>query len=81
MTCFIHDTLGQRVILDAGRPAQLAAERRIARERRVNRHLRGALSGVAVVLVVALAAGVLALRTAERAPEDRDRADAAAALA
>jgi DNA-binding SARP family transcriptional activator/WD40 repeat protein len=50
----------------------LAAETRIARERSVNRRLRGALAGVGVLLVLTLAAGVVAVRTANQA--DRARA-------
>jgi len=55
-----------------------AATMRIARERTVNRRLRGALAGVGVLLVLALVAGVLALRSADQAQRNQDRAEAAA---
>ncbi|MDT7570249.1 MAG: hypothetical protein QOE05_423, partial [Actinomycetota bacterium] len=58
-----------------------AAEQRVLRERRVNRRLRGALAGVAVFLVLALVAGLAAVRTADRAQRDQQRAERAAALA
>jgi WD40 repeat protein len=60
---------------------QRAAETRIAQERRVNRRLRGALAGVGVLLVLTMVAGVVAVRSADRASRDRDRAEAAADLA
>ena len=60
---------------------QRAAETRIAQERQVNRRLRGALAGVGVLLVLTLVAGVVAVRTADQADRDRDRAEAAAELA
>ena len=47
-------------------------EERIRRERRVNRRLRGALAGVGVLAVLALVAGVLAVRSSDRA-EGRPR--------
>ena len=57
------------------------AQQRVRRERRINRRLRGALAGVAVLAVCALVAGVLAVRSADRAEDDRDRARAAADVA
>ena len=58
-----------------------ATEARVARERRVNRRLRGSLAGVALLLAVALVAGFLALRGADQAREQRSRAQQAATLA
>jgi len=58
-----------------------AATMRIARERTVNRRLRGALAGVGVLLVLTLVAGVLALRSADQARHNLDRSEAAARLA
>ncbi len=58
-----------------------AAQQRVRRERRTNRRLRGALTGVAVLAVCALVAGVLAVRSSDRAAGERDRARAAADLA
>jgi WD40 repeat protein len=58
-----------------------AAEARAARERTVSRRLRGALAGVGVLLVLALVAGILAVRSAEQARQDRDQKEAAARLA
>jgi len=58
-----------------------AAETRIAQQRRANRRLRTALAGVGVLLVVALVAGLLAVRTSDRARNERDLAEAAANLA
>ncbi|HET7072273.1 MAG TPA: BTAD domain-containing putative transcriptional regulator [Nocardioides sp.] len=60
---------------------QQAAETQIARERRSRRRLRGALAGVGVLLVLALVAGVLAIRAANEAERDRERHEAAALLA
>ncbi len=57
------------------------AEIRVARERTVNRRLRGALAGVGVLLVLALVAGFLALRSADEARRNQDRSEAAARLA
>ncbi|MFC7489466.1 MULTISPECIES: hypothetical protein [unclassified Knoellia] len=57
------------------------AQERVRRERRVNRRLRGALTGVAVLAVFGLVTGVLAVRSAERSEGDRDRARSAADLA
>ncbi len=57
------------------------AQQRVRRERRINRRLRGALAGVAVFAMCALVAGVLAVRSADRAEDDRDRARAAADVA
>lgn len=54
---------------------------RSARERRTNRRLRGALAGVGVLGVLAVVAGGLAVRSAERADAERDQAQAAADLA
>lgn len=54
---------------------------RSARERRINRRLRGALAGVAVLAVVAVTAGLLAVRSAGRAEDERDQAQVAADLA
>ena len=58
-----------------------AAEARVARERRVNRRLRGSLAGVALLLALALVAGVLAVRSADQEREQRARAEHAATLA
>ncbi|MFC4786258.1 nSTAND1 domain-containing NTPase [Nocardioides sp. MAHUQ-72] len=58
-----------------------AAETRAARERRASRRLRGALAGLGVLLVLALVAGVLAVRSAHQAGLDRERRQAAALLA
>ena len=58
-----------------------AAQDLVRRERRVNRRLRGALAGVAVLAVLVLVAGVLAVRSSDRAEGDRDRARTAADLA
>ncbi len=58
-----------------------AAQELVRRERRVNRRLRGALTGVAVLAVLALVAGVLAVRSSDRAEDERDRARSAADLA
>jgi len=52
------------------------AQARVARQRVVNRRLRGALGGVAVLLVLALVAGVVALRSLDRARQARTLADA-----
>ena len=60
---------------------QRAAQERVRRERRVNHRLRGALTGVAVLAVLAVVAGVLAVRSSDRAEGDRDRARIAADLA
>ncbi len=57
------------------------AETRVARERTFNRRLREALAGVGVLLVLALVAGALALRSAEQARQSQDRSEAAARLA
>ena len=54
------------------------AEARVARERLVNRRLRGSLAGIALLLVVALVAGFLALRAADKASEQQSRAEQAA---
>ena len=58
-----------------------AAETRVAQQRKVNRRLRNALAGVGVLLVLTLVAGVIAIRTADRAQRERDRAESAANLA
>ena len=60
---------------------QRAAETRIARERRSGRRLRGALAGVGVFLVLALVAGILAVRSANEAEHDRQGRQAAATIA
>ena len=60
---------------------QRAAEAAAARERRSRRRLRGALAGVCLFLLVALVAGVLAVRAADRAEENRRNSEAAARLA
>ena len=49
-----------------------AAESRVAHERRVNRRLRGALAGVGVLLILTLIAGLVAVRSADRAARERD---------
>ncbi len=58
-----------------------AAQTRAARERKVNRRLRSALAGVGVLLVLALVAGVLALRSADQAQQNQASSEAAARLA
>jgi DNA-binding SARP family transcriptional activator/WD40 repeat protein len=58
-----------------------AAETRLARERSVNRRLRGALAGVGVLLVLALVAGTLFVRTANEADQSRGRAEDASSRA
>jgi DNA-binding SARP family transcriptional activator/WD40 repeat protein len=58
-----------------------AAETRKARERKSRRRLRGALAGVGAFLVLALVAGVLAIRNADRAEQERQDREAAARLA
>ena len=58
-----------------------AAQEQVRRERLVNRRLRGALTGVAVLAVLALVAGVLAVRSSNLAEDERDRARSAADLA
>ncbi len=60
---------------------QRAAETTAARERRSRRRLRSALAGVGLFLLVALVAGVLAVRAADRAEENRRSSEAAARLA
>lgn len=74
-------TTTEREFLDAGRAAvdaeQREAEERAAGTARQNRRLRGLLAGLAVLLVVALAAGYLAMRS--RAEAEESRADAEAA--
>lgn len=60
---------------------QRAAETRIAHERRVNRRLRTALGSVGVLLVVALVAGVTAVRTADQAQKNQKSAERSAVLA
>jgi DNA-binding SARP family transcriptional activator/WD40 repeat protein len=63
------------------RAQERAAETRASRERRSRRRLRGALAGVGLFLVLALVAGVLAVRSADRAEENRRNSEAAARLA
>jgi DNA-binding SARP family transcriptional activator/WD40 repeat protein len=58
-----------------------AAQMRLARERAVSRRLRGALAGVGLLLVLALVAGIFAVRSAEQARQDRHQKEAAAHLA
>ena len=58
-----------------------AAKARIAHQRRVNRRLRGALTGVGVLLVMTVVAGVVVVQTAGQARRDRDRAELAADVA
>lgn len=58
-----------------------AAEARIARERSVNRRLKGALAGTGVVLVLALVSGVIAVRAAHQEERARGRAEAASVRA
>ena len=60
---------------------QRAAESSAVRERRSRRRLRGALAGVAVLLALALVAGILALRNAEQAERNRRDREVAAQLA
>lgn len=63
------------------RAEERAAETRAARERRSRRRFRGALVGVGLLLVFALVAGVLAIRNAHQAEQDRRDREAAALLA
>lgn len=58
-----------------------AAETTAARERRSRRRLSGALAGVGLFLLLALVAGVLAVRAVDRADENRRNSVAAARLA
>ncbi len=51
-----------------------AAETRLAEQRRVNRRLRGSLVGVGVLLILAMVAGLVAVRSADRADRERDLA-------
>ena len=60
---------------------QRAAETRAVRERRSKRRLRGALAGVGVFLVLALVAGILAVRAADQAERNREASVAAARVA
>lgn len=60
---------------------QRAAEARAAHERRSRRRLGGALVGVGVLLVLALVAGVLAVRSADRARQEKQDREAAAVVA
>ena len=50
----------------------LAAESRVAHERRVNRRLRGALAGVGILMILTLISGLVAVRSADRAGHERD---------
>lgn len=63
------------------RAEQRAAATRQARERRSRRRLRSAVAGVALFVVVALVAGIFAIRNAHQAGQDRRDRDAAALLA
>ena len=56
---------------------QRAAEIRVTRERRARRRLGGALVGLGAFLVLALVAGITAVRIADRAAGDRERSQAA----
>ena len=72
----------EQAFLDAGREV-VDAEERAVRERaaataRQNRRLRGLLVGTAVLLVVALVAGLLALRARGAAEDSANRAEASA---
>lgn len=65
-----------------------AAETRLLEQRRLNRRLRGSLAGVGILLILAMLAGLLAVRSADRAARERDlaaherdRAEQAATLA
>ena len=53
-----------------------AARDQLRRQQRTNRRLRGALAGVGVLLVLALIAGLVALRQRNRADSQSQRADA-----
>ena len=70
----------ERAFLDAGERLSLtelrAAEERTARQRQVNRRLRGLLATGAVLLAAALVAGLVAVRQADRAARSADAADA-----
>jgi WD40 repeat protein/DNA-binding SARP family transcriptional activator len=57
---------------------RLVAENRVRHQARVNRKLRTLLVGVGAALVVAILAGLLALRQADRADRTAERADQAA---
>jgi WD40 repeat protein len=50
------------------------AAMQVAQQKATNRRLRGALTGVGVLLVLSVVAGVLALRSADRASQERDLA-------
>jgi DNA-binding SARP family transcriptional activator/WD40 repeat protein len=58
-----------------------AARARVAREHRSRRRLRGALSGVGFFVGLALVAGALAVRAADRAEQNRRDSEAAVRLA
>ena len=58
-----------------------ATETRAARERRSRRRLRSALAGVGVFVALAMVAGLVAVRNANQADQDRRDREAAASLA
>jgi DNA-binding SARP family transcriptional activator/WD40 repeat protein len=60
------------------RAEERATETRVARERRSRRRLRGALAGVGLFLVLAVVAGLLAVRAADRAEQEGQDRQAAA---
>ena len=78
-------TLVERAFLEAGREAAEAEERavleRAAATARQNRRLRGLLVGAAVLLAVALVAGLLAMRARGEAEDSATRAEASAVSA
>jgi class 3 adenylate cyclase/WD40 repeat protein len=70
-----------RASIDAENDERRAVEEQAAARERANRRLRVLLLGTASALVVALAAGVLALRQRDRANDQADRAQAASVSA
>jgi DNA-binding SARP family transcriptional activator/WD40 repeat protein len=68
--------LVEEFVLASTGAAERAAEERTRHQARVNRRLRGLLTGVGVLLVVALVAGALALRQADRADDSAAAAEA-----
>ncbi len=78
-------TTTERAFVDASiarREQELAADRtRLEKERRTSRRLRRQLVAVAVVMMLAIAAGVVAVNQRNEAQESADRADAEAARA
>jgi DNA-binding SARP family transcriptional activator/WD40 repeat protein len=75
----------ERAFLDAGQTLadteRQSAEERARHQVRINRRLRGLLTGVAVLLVVAVVAGVAAARQRDRAEESAADAEVSAIVA